>query len=158
TTFNSTGKLTTSISSLNDEAFAVGLMTTGVIVVAGRTQVTGSNFDFFMTRISSTGTVQGTTTTGTFTGVTDQDDEATSLVVAPDNSIFVAGLTFSNTTNTYDFALAKYTSTGFLAGTFGSGGKTTANFPGVSEDLAYAVALQADGKILVGGHTKSTAS
>lgn len=158
TTFNSTGKLTTSLSATNDEAFAVGLLTTGVIVVAGRTQVTGSNYDFFLTRISSTGSLQGTTTTGTFTGVTDQDDEATSLVVAGDNSIFVGGLTFSNTTNTYDFALAKYTSTGFLSGTFGAGGKTTANFPGVSEDLAYAVALQADGKILVGGHTRSTAS
>jgi uncharacterized delta-60 repeat protein len=49
----------------------------------------------------------------------------------------------------WDFALARYHADGTLDPTFGSGGKVTSNFLG--RDLAEAVALQTDGRIVVAG-------
>lgn len=52
--------------------------------------------------------------------------------------------------STSDFALARYVAKGALDPTFGSGGKVTTSFTDDS-DVARAVAVQADGKIVVGG-------
>src|SRR5262249_14014034 len=49
-----------------------------------------------------------------------------------------------------DFALARYTTSGSLDTTFGSGGKVTTDFAG-NYDQAYGVAIQSDGKIVAAG-------
>lgn len=53
----------------------------------------------------------------------------------------------------YDFAVARYTAAAVLDTTFGTGGKVTTPF-GTGSDTAagYAVAIQSDGKIVVGGY------
>lgn len=54
----------------------------------------------------------------------------------------------------YRFGLARYNADGSLDTTFGTGGKVTTVFGGV-EDTASAVAIQADGMIVVAGTTDS---
>jgi uncharacterized delta-60 repeat protein len=53
-----------------------------------------------------------------------------------------------------DFALARYNPDGSLDGSFGTGGLFTTDFGG-DRDRAYAVAIQADGKIVVAGDVSS---
>jgi uncharacterized delta-60 repeat protein len=77
----------------------------------------------------------------------------TAVAVQPDNKIIVAG-TFQPTgsTGAGSFAVARFNADGSLDTAFGSGGRVTLDFglPG-SNQQASAVALQADGKIVVGG-------
>jgi uncharacterized delta-60 repeat protein len=75
-------------------------------------------------------------------------DWAYATAVQPDGRILAAGV--SNAHGTYDFALARYTSTHTLDPTFGDGGFVLTDF-GKSYDWAYSLALQPDGKIVVAG-------
>jgi uncharacterized delta-60 repeat protein len=77
----------------------------------------------------------------------------TAVAVQPDNKVVVAG-TFQPTgsTTTGSFAVARFNADGSLDTGFGTGGRVTIDFgfPGGNQQ-ASAVALQADGKIVVGG-------
>jgi len=75
-------------------------------------------------------------------------DWAYAVAVQRDGRIVAAGV--SNAGKTYDFALARYTADRSLDPTFGGDGTVTTDFGG-SYDWAYALALQPDGKIVVGG-------
>jgi uncharacterized delta-60 repeat protein len=78
-------------------------------------------------------------------------DEASGVVVQPDGKIIAVGTAFNPVTSG-DFAVARYNKNGSLDTTFGSGGKVTTNFsPFGSGDAASDVALQQNGKIVVGG-------
>ena len=82
-------------------------------------------------------------------------DWAYAVAVQPDGRILAAGV--SDALGTYDFALARYTSTQQLDPTFGNGGVVTTDF-GNSSDWAYALALQPDGKIVLGGMSTASGS
>jgi uncharacterized delta-60 repeat protein len=51
------------------------------------------------------------------------------------------------------FAIARYNPNGTLDKTFGAEGKVRTNFPRSSNDWAYDVAIQPDGKLLVAGQS-----
>ena len=55
----------------------------------------------------------------------------------------------------YDVLVARYNTDGTLDKGFGEGGAVTYNGTQNQDDEAFGVALQADGKILVTGHTNS---
>ncbi|HEV7865822.1 MAG TPA: delta-60 repeat domain-containing protein, partial [Acidimicrobiia bacterium] len=82
-------------------------------------------------------------------------DWAYATAIQPDGRILAAGV--SDARGTYDFALARYTSTDSLDPTFGQGGVVLTDF-GQSYDWAYALALQPDGKILVAGVSDASGS
>ncbi len=86
-----------------------------------------------------------TTTFGSST-----DDYAYAVALAPDGKIVVAGRSYNGTNN--DFALARYNADGSLDTSFGSGGKVTTGIH-TGDDVAYALALAPDGKIVVAGYT-----
>ena len=75
--------------------------------------------------------------------------------VQPDGRIVAAGV--SNGAGTYDFALTRYMADGSVDPSFGSDGKVRTDFAS-SYDWAYALALQPDGKIVVGGVTDASGS
>jgi uncharacterized delta-60 repeat protein len=75
-------------------------------------------------------------------------DWAYATAIQKDGRILAAGV--SNAEGTYDFALARYTSTKDLDPTFGRNGVVLTDF-GKSYDWAYAMTIQNDGKILVAG-------
>jgi uncharacterized delta-60 repeat protein len=73
-------------------------------------------------------------------------DWARGVAIQSDGKIVVAG------DSNDDFALARYNTNGSLDTTFDGNGKVnTPVAPGSSRDEAYAVAIQADGKIVAGG-------
>src|SRR5262249_60035871 len=74
-------------------------------------------------------------------------ESAYGVVLQGDGKIVLVGFVASSTK---DFALARYNANGTLDTGFGSGGKVTTDFSS-SNDIAYAVVLQSDGKIVVAG-------
>ena len=84
-----------------------------------------------------------------------RDDVALALALQPDGKIVVAG--YSDVSGSLDFALARYLSNGTLDPSFSGDGKVLTNF-GTSDDVAYALALQPDGKIVVAGYSNASGS
>ncbi len=80
-------------------------------------------------------------------------DYARGVAVQSDGKIVVVGQSRALSSGNYDFAIARFTSSGQLDETFDSDGKATIELGG-SLDRAFDVAIQSDGKIVVGGSTK----
>jgi uncharacterized delta-60 repeat protein len=86
-----------------------------------------------------------------------RDAEALSVAIQPDGKILVAGMTHDLTTNSSDIIVARYLENGFLDITFGAEGQVIIDRGKVITDMgsaverANAIALQKDGKIIVGG-------
>lgn len=74
--------------------------------------------------------------------------EIKDIAAQPDGRIVAAG--YEDNMGEYHFRIARYNSNGTLDPAFGTGGIVKTNIG--SSDMAYSVALQADGKIIVGGN------
>ncbi len=72
-------------------------------------------------------------------------DEALAVGIQSDGKIVAAGESLGH------FALARYNTDGTLDTTFGSDGKVTTHFTARSDDVAFATAIQADGKVVAAG-------
>jgi uncharacterized delta-60 repeat protein len=157
--FGTGGKVITDINSYDiPEAIAIN-STTGAITIAGTSnsdfQENGhsGNGDFTVVRYTSGGVPDASFGTGgiaTFDVVTGQYEEAHSLAVQPNGNLIVAGTTRRGANK--DVVVLRLTTAGVLDGTFATGGKAIANYVGLnSDDDIRSVALQSDGKIVVGG-------
>lgn len=72
----------------------------------------------------------------------------TGMAIQPDGKIVMVG------GSTSDFVMARYNTNGSLDTSFGTNGLVTHNMlTGTAEEIARAVAIQSDGKIIVAGHT-----
>ena len=80
------------------------------------------------------------------------DNVARALALQPDGKIIVAGEIFDPNHGSYDFALVRLDASGQLDMGFGGGVVATDLFSH-KDDRAYAVAVQADGKVVAGGYT-----
>lgn len=148
TSFGGAGSVITPIGFGYSAAQGVALQSDGKIVAAG--YAVGSSGYFALARYETNGALD--TSFGSLGKViTDFGPgnlgEAFSVAVQPDGRIVVAGA-FDNG-NVY-FALARYTSTGALDSSFGSGG-TVATQAGFDYAYATDVALQPNGKIVAAG-------
>ena len=85
------------------------------------------------------------------TSITSGQDKAYGVVIQPDGKIIVAGYSTSTLTGK-DFTVVRYNTDGSLDNTFGTNGIVTTDLLLVSEDIAYSVALQTDGKIVLAGY------
>ncbi|RLS73949.1 MAG: hypothetical protein DWH99_02165, partial [Planctomycetota bacterium] len=150
TTFDGDGKVTTAVGSSHDAAHSVAIQSDGKIVVAGYSD-NGSNYEFALTRYNSNGSLD-TNFDGDGKVTTDfgSSDTAYSVAIQSDGKIVVAGYSFNGSNR--DFALTRYNANGSLDTTFDGDGKVTTDF-GNSDDFAYSVAIQSDGKILVAGES-----
>jgi uncharacterized delta-60 repeat protein len=81
-------------------------------------------------------------------------DYARAVAIQANGKIVAVGISFGSTAR---FALARYNSGGTLNPSFGGDGKVTTSFAKGSNDVAYAVAIQADGKIVAAGDSLGTA-
>ena len=77
-------------------------------------------------------------------------DSGSAVAVQADGKIVAAGTSY---VGFGDFAIARYNADGSLDTTFGAGGQVTLDLAGGSGDVARALAIQADGKIVVAGET-----
>ena len=149
TNFDGDGRLTTAIGAGDDQARALAIQPDGRIIVAGQALV-GSNNDFAVTRYNPDGSLDtsfdgdGRLTTPVQTG----NDFAHALAVQQDGKIVVAGEAYSG--SNYDFALTRYDRDGSLDASFNYDGKLTTAI-GTDSDVAHALAIQQDGKIVAAG-------
>ncbi len=152
TSFGTGGKVVTPVGAGADYAVDVAVQGTKTIL-AGRSQQSSHN-DFALVRYDDDGDLD-TTFDGdgkaTLDFASGSDDYGEDIAVEPGGKIVFAGSTgVTGNPSTNDFALARYNADGTPDSTFGSGGKSTTHF-GVGNDSAYAVAVQEDGRIVVGG-------
>jgi uncharacterized delta-60 repeat protein len=153
TSFSGDGKQTTAIGSGTDEANSVVLQSDGKIVAAGYSH-NGTNNDFAVVRYNTDGSLDttfdtdGKVTTAIGSGI----DAAYSVVLQSDGKIVVAGYSYNGTND--DFAVVRYNTNGSLDTTFDTDGKVTTDI-GSSQDQAYSVVLQSDGKIVVAGYSSN---
>lgn len=153
-TFGVGGKSTVAfVNGSTDQATSAALQADGKIVLAGFRNSSG-NFDFALARLTTDGTLDaGFGSGGKVTaGMTlSSHDDAQSVAIQADGKIVVAG--FSTGPGTYDFALMRFAGDGVLDSTFDGDGKVVTDFSGGSVDTAQSLAIQADGRIIVGGYT-----
>lgn len=147
--FGSGGTVTTRIGSGGAYGNSVAVQSDGMIVVVGYVQAGVFDNDIALIRYTSTGALDmsfgsGGKVTTSIAGV----DGGNSVVLQSDGRIVVAGS--AGTINNGDFAVVRYTNTGELDPSFGSGGKVTTPISG-SNDFGNSAALQGDGKIVVAG-------
>lgn len=151
-TFDADGKLTTAFGSSDDAANSVVIQTDGKIIVAGYSRI-GSHNVFAIARYNTDGSLDNTfdgdgKVTTAFAG--SIGNIINSIVLQTDGKIVVAGSNHNG--STLDFALARYNTDGSLDNTFDGDGKLTTAI-GSSDDIAYSIALQTDGKIVVAGNS-----
>ena len=153
TTFGTNGIVNTPIGSSYDGANALGIQSDGRIVVAGSSS-NGSNYDFAIARYGTDGSLDTTFGAGGIvtTNIGSGDDVASALGIQSDGRIVVAGK--SGTGSNYDFALVRYNTDGSLDTGFGTGGKVTTPI-GSDWDIAYALGIQSDGRIVAAGYSSN---
>ena len=132
TSFGMGGKVLTSFGIGGSTGYSVVVQSDGKIVVAGDTFI--GNLDFAVARYTAEGVLDTSFGSGgkviTRIGNSTTNNTGYSVALQSDGKILVSG--YSITSNR-DFALARYTSTGELDTTFGSGGKVTTDFGGSDE-------------------------
>ena len=90
--------------------------------------------------------------------VAEGEDYARAMAVQADGKIVTVGMT-TTTAGGADFAVTRHLRDGTLDPSFGNGGKVVTAIGTVrASDEARAVAIQADGKIVVAGHSASNVS
>jgi len=157
TTFGSGGKVVTAFSG-SDIIEGLAIQPDGRIIAVGSTVITfNQSNDLAVLRYNANGSLDTSFGSG---GIVTMDffahyDGANCVVIQPDGQILVAGATDSNPTTlssnqNYDFLLLRFNANGSLDTSFGSGGKVITDFSG-KNDGARDMALQADGRILLGG-------
>ncbi len=154
TSFHTDGIVTTDIGADIDIASAVSIQDDGKIV-AGGSSWNGTDDDFALVRYNTNGSLDtgfhtdGIVTTDMGTG----NDLAYALAIQDDGKIVAAGSSWNGADN--DFALIRYNTDGSLDTTFHTDGIVITEV-GTDDDVAYALAIQADGKIVAAGSSSNT--
>jgi uncharacterized delta-60 repeat protein len=149
TGFGSGGLTVSPFAAVNDSGFAVAVQADGRILVAGQVH-NGTNDDAVILRYLADGTLDtGFGSGGTVTYDSGGADDIQDLVVQGDGRIVAVGKAGSDT------LVLRLNTDGSLDTGFSGDGVFTIDTGGT--DLAAAVALQADGRIVVAGTTGSAA-
>ena len=156
TSFGSGGLVATTFGTGNTRVNGIALQPDGKIVTAGFDK-NATEFEFALARYNADGSLDTSFGTGGGKVTTDFGsgiDVAWAVAVQPDGKIVAAGYAFA-TGHPYLIALARYNADGSLDTSFGSGGRVTT---AISDryDLAFAMTLQPDGKIVVVGETRGS--
>jgi uncharacterized delta-60 repeat protein len=149
-TFGSGGTVTTPIGSGSSAAHALAAQPDGKILAGGETSV-GSEGEFALARYNPDGSLD--TSFGTSgkvtTAIGSLYDRIHAVALQADGKIVAAG--GSEDPPNYDFAVARYNPNGSLDPSFGTDGKVATPIAVSGGGEAYAIAVQTDGKIVVGG-------
>lgn len=155
-TFGDSGKVFTSIGTVNDYATCMLMQPDGKIVLAGYTVIAGNNTAIAIVRYNSNGSLdQSFGNNGIISyDIDSQNDVITDISLQNDGKIVVTGS--SQTASLRSRALTlRYNSNGSLDNSFGNAGlvitdlsNLIASYEGVN--VSRSVKIQEDGKIVVG--------
>jgi uncharacterized delta-60 repeat protein/uncharacterized repeat protein (TIGR01451 family) len=153
-TFGTLGVTTLGFSGGNDIARAVAIDGTSNIVLGGYAN-NGSDDDFAVARFTPAGALDTTFVAGAGKAAVNifspgSADQAFALTIVG-NTIVLAGSAFNNSTGNKDFALVRYNNAGAL------GGIVTTDF-GNSPDVAQALAVQSNNKVVAAGFSRNSTS
>lgn len=146
TTFGSgVGYVITAIDTSFDEAQGIRVLPDGKILVVGSAFRAGG-WDIALVRYNADGSLDTTFAGGTGIAFSNYagEDTGSALEVQNDGKILVAGA------NGTDFQLTRFNADGTLDTGFGTSGRIVTDFAG-SSDVAQAITLQPDGKIVLAG-------
>src|SRR6266540_4059662 len=154
TSFGAGGKVVTDFGAGGDYAAAVAIQPNGKIVAGGDAQI-GTTAAFGLARYNANGSIDTSFGSGGLVATTfgTGNTRVNGIALQPDGKIVTAG--FDKNATEFEFALARYNADGSLDTSFGSGGRVTT---AISDryDLAFAMTLQPDGKIVVVGETRGS--
>jgi uncharacterized delta-60 repeat protein len=141
--------------SIDDEANGIAIQPDGKILVSGFSNYgksNGTKADFALIRVDTNGVLDTSfnKTGKVLTAIGPNNDRGYGVAIQRDGKILVSGGT--NNGSTRVFALVRYDSTGIVDSSFGKKGVASVDFWGNS-DLAYSIAFQPSGKIILGGIT-----
>lgn len=148
TTFGGTGIVLTDFGGSAEHARALVLQPDGKLVAAGDAG------GLSLARYNADGSLDVTTFGGGTGKVTIAAGLPLALVLQPDGKLVTAGGKFNGTDN--DFSLARFNADGSLdVATFGGGtGTVTTDISGGGNEIARALVLQPDGKLVAVGESK----
>jgi uncharacterized delta-60 repeat protein len=168
TTFSGDGKQTVAFDLPHPIDFsaanAVAIDPQGRIVLAGSSVVRGHGDDMAVARLLANGSLDtsfgggggGRQTIG-FDRGGGLNDVANALAIDPFGNIVIVGTADRDSHFNTDMAVTRLKANGALDSNFGVGGKTTVSFNGAlpgNPSFAAAVAIDAQGRIVVGGSAK----
>ena len=136
------GKVIVDIAGGFDTATAALVLPDGSVLLSGG----AGNTDFAMVKLKTDGSLDTTFGSGGRVS-TPMGGNAFAMARQPDGRLVLGG------TSNNDFGLVRYDAAGALDPAFGSGGKVTTDFAG-GFDRVTGVAVQPDGKIVVGGYAQ----
>ncbi len=153
-TFGTGGQVNTSLGSFGNMCNSVVIQGDQKIVFGGSTKSSGfSDFAFAIARCNSDGTLDNTFGTGgkVVTPV-EPGSEGNSVAIQSDGKIVLGG------SSGWFINLVRYNSDGSLDTAFGTGGKVITDIDGYYNEKCKSVAIQSDGKILLGGYGQHNSS
>ncbi len=150
-TFDFDGKILTQVGTSDADCIANAIQNDGKILAAGRCK-NGNDYEFAVVRYNVDGSLDSTFDFDgkVNTNFANSYDAGQAVAIQNDGKIVVAGVA-SNGSN-YDFALARYNINGSLDSSFDGDGKLITPI-GQGDDICNSVAIQNDGKIVVGGYS-----
>jgi len=160
--FGAAGKVVTDFYGRRDQSVAVAVQRDGGIVAAGTStdDVGPTGKDFALARYQTNGSLDPSFGTGgrVVTDLGGGTDDAEAMAIQRDGKIVVAGRSDA-VGLPLEIVVVRYLSNGNLDRSFGVGGRVFTPFPGLGGGLGGgdvgAVAIQRDGRILVGGAAHS---
>ena len=156
--FGTGGKQITDFFGAGANANGIVLQPDGKFVVAGTASDSATRpvaTDIAVARYNADGSLDATFGTGGQTAIpfaASATEQGNALALSDDGKIVVAGAAFKTFATPPDFALVRYNSDGTIDTGFGSGGTITTDVAG-DTDVAQAIAIQADGKIVAAGRS-----
>ncbi len=150
TSFDGDGKTTVNFGTNEDFGQSVVIQNDQKIIVAGTTTIVGLNTDFALALFNSDGSLDNTFGSGgKVTTSIGGEDQAYQVVLQSDGKIVVVGT--SSLASDYGYSLARYNSDGTLDTSFDVDGKIILDLAFDINRDAFTIALQTDGKIVIGG-------
>jgi len=153
-TFGTNGKVIKNFGS-TDFGLAMALLPNGKILVSGRAY-NGQNGDFALIQLNANGSYDNTfgTAGAMMADLFGEDESANAIAIQADGKIVLVGDRYKN--NVSIFAIARFNPDGSLDPSFSFDGKLSTAI-GTMNDVAHAVAIQGDGKIVVAGVSNTAA-
>lgn len=147
-TFGTGGQVNTSLGSFGNMCNSLVIQGDQKIVFGGTAKSSSfSDYNFAIARCNSDGTLDNTFGTGgkVVTPI-EPGGEGNSVAIQSDGKILLGGY------SGWFISLVRYNSDGSLDTTFGTGGKVITDIDGYYSETCKSVAIQSDGKILLGGY------